>query len=150
MDSQLRPSASARPGDADEDAPPRDPRAAVVDALYVALAQGDLDAALRRLAPALAWEEGWGAARPIAVHRARRSPDEEARLRAALADLARVQVIRVTAAGPEVAALVADGFAVTAAGQATRRFAVHLWTLDDDLRVTRFRRVANVGAPRRH
>lgn len=149
MDSAFRLFAASAARAAGEDAPGRDPAVSAVDELYTALARGDLEAALARLAPAVAWEQGWSAA-AIPVRRARRDAGEEARLRGDLAGLGRVQVVRVMAAGSEVAALVADGFAVTAAGQATRRFEVHLWTLDEGFQVTRFRRVADIGRPTRH
>ena len=117
--------------------------AATVADVYAAFGRGDVPAVLDRLAPDVAWEN-WSdnfAQRAGVPHLvARRGPADVANFFAVLGTytVQAFDVLDIIGSGRQVVAEVRASFVLPGGG----RFAdeeLHLWTFDDDGRVTRFR-----------
>ena len=122
-----------------------------IHALYEALQAGRIAAVMTRLAPGIEWEEDRGSP-GLAIRRRHLGRGAVARLLANPQGFPRnFDLVHMVESGDEVAALVAEGSAPDPDGVAALRLEAHLWTLDEEGLVTRFRQVAgHAVAPTRH
>jgi uncharacterized protein len=117
--------------------------AATVSDVYAAFGRGDVPAVLDRLAPDVAWEH-WSdnfAQRAGVPHLvARQGPAEVADFFAVLGtyQVQAFDVLDIIGSGRQVVAEVRASFVLPGGGRFTDE-ELHLWTFDDDGRVTRFR-----------
>lgn len=122
-----------------------------IRALYDTLRARDLPAVLSHLAPGVEWEEDRGSP-GLPIRRRHVGRGAVARLLADPQGFPHgLDLVHLVESGNDVAALVAEGPTPAPGGVAPLRLEAHLWTLDAEGYVTRFRQIAgSAPMPVRH